>query len=282
MNPALVRDFSFPKASHALVFEYCLFPRRNSRLCPSNLSENTQTMKNDLLSPKAKSAPALSTPPDFTPGPTNQATAQQYFDRGAKKAVESNRWFLIALVLAVGHVLQGAAWNGFLPLKSVETYVVNQGDKGRLVADGTPVGTWTPDDDAIDYFVNQWASKTWDVNRATIESTFAESSELVVGTAKVQLQELRSKDNPLVSLHDNPGYSRTYEMISINKIKDDVRLLRFRTVTRLSPDSAPTITTYAMTVTNTRVKPRTRAEVMKNPAGIFITSFNPTEESVSK
>lgn len=239
-------------------------------------------MKKDLPLTQAKPAHALSTPPDFTPGPTKQAAEQEYFARGAKKDVQNNRLFFIAVLLAAGHVLQGVAWNGFLPLKSVETYVVNQVDKGRLVADGAPVGTWTPDDDAIDYFVNQWASKTWDVNRATIESTFAESAEQVVGTAKVQLQELRNRDNPLASLHDIPGYSRTYDFISMNKVKSDVRLLRFRTVTRLSPEAAPTITNYAMTVTFTRVKPRTRADVMKNPAGLFITSFNPTEESVSK
>lgn len=239
-------------------------------------------MKNDLPLSKAKPESASSTPPDFTPGPTKQAAVQEYFARGSMKNVQNNRMFFIAALLAAGHVLQGVAWNGFLPLKSVETIVVNQLDKGRLVTDGTPVGTWNPDDDALDYFVNQWASKTWDVNRATIESTFAESAEQVVGTAKVQLKELRDRDNPLASLHDNPGYSRTYEFISINKIKDDVRLLRFRTITRRSLDAPPIYTTYAMTVTYTRVKPRTRAEVMKNPAGLFITSFNPTEESVSK
>lgn len=238
-------------------------------------------MKNDLPISKAKPAPTLTMPPDFTPGPTRQAAEQAFFERGAKRSVESNRWFFVAALLAAGHVLQGVAWNGFLPLKSVETYMVNQFDKGRLVADGSPVGTWTPDDEAIDYFVNQWASKTWDVNRATIERTFAESAEQVVGTAKVQLQELRSRDNPLASLHDIPGYSRTYEFISMNKVKDDVRLLRFRTITRLSPEAKPTVITYAMTVTFTRIKPRTRADVMKNPAGLFITSFNPTEESVS-
>jgi type IV secretory pathway component VirB8 len=239
-------------------------------------------MKNDLPLSKVKPDAALSTPPDFTPGPTKQAAVQEYFARGSKKDVQNNRLFFITVLLAAGHVLQGVAWNGFLPLKSVETIVVNQLDKGRLVSDGTPVGTWSPDDDALDYFVNQWASKTWDVNRATIERTFAESTEQVVGTAKVQLQELRSKDNPLASLHDNPDYSRTYQFISVNKVKDDVRLLRFRTITRHHPSAQPTITTYAMTVTYTRVKPRTRDDVMKNPAGLFITSFNPTEESVSK
>jgi type IV secretory pathway component VirB8 len=185
-------------------------------------------------------------------------------------------------VLAIGHVAQGFAWNSFLPLKTVETYVVNQVDKGRLVADGAPVGTWSPDDDAIDYFVNQWANNTWDVNRATIERTFADSAEQVVGLAKVQLQEMRKKDNPLLSLHDMPNYSRTYEFITMNKVKDDVRLLRFRTITRSTPDAPPVVTTYAMTVTFTRIKPRTREDVMKNPAGLFITSFNPTEESTSK
>jgi len=239
-------------------------------------------MKNPFAKTAAKPAAAPSTPPDFTPGPTHQATAKKYFERGAMHLVESNRWFLISLVLAAGHVAQGIAWNGFLPLKTVETYVVNQVDKGRLVADGTPVGTWSPDDDAIDYFVNQWASKTWDVNSQTIATTFSESAEQVVGLAKVQLQDLRKKDNPLSSLHEYPGYSRTYEFISMNKVKDDVRLVRFRTITRLSPESQPTYTTYAMTVTFTRVKPRTRADVMKNPAGLYITSFNPTEESVSK
>lgn len=246
------------------------------------LSENMRTMKNDLPISKAKPASVLSTPPDFTPGPTKESTERIYFDRGAKKTVENNRWFFVAALLAAGHLLQGVAWNGFLPLKTVDMVVVNQMDKGRLVADGTPVGAWAPDDDAIDYFVNQWASKTWDVNRATIERTFAESAEQVVGTAKVQLQELRSRDNPLSSLHENPGYSRTYEFISMNKIKDDVRLLRFRTITRISPEVAPMYTTYAMTVTYTRVKPRTRDDVMKNPAGLFVTSFNPTEESVSR
>lgn len=239
-------------------------------------------MKNDLPLSKAQPTATLSNPPDFAPGPPKQAATNEYFSRGSKKDVQNNRLFFIAAILAAGHVLQGVAWNGFLPLKSVETVVVNQGENGRLVSDGTPVGTWTPDDEAIDYFVNQWASKTWDVNRATIESTFAESAEQVVGIAKVQMQELRNKDNPLASLHDNPGYSRTYEFISMNKVKDDVRLLRFKTITRLSPEAQPVPRTYAMTVTFTRVKPRTRAEVMKNPAGLFITSFNPTEESVSK
>lgn len=237
-------------------------------------------MKNQPVTP-TKSAPGA-TPPDFAPGHLAKDTALEHFERGARPSLERNRWFLIALVLAAGHVANGIGWNIALPLKTVQTFQVNKVDGGRLVADGTAVGNWAPDSDSIAYFLNKWANSVFDVNRATIDGTLTESGELVIGSAKAQLQELRRKDNPLVSLRDYPQYSRTYEFTTVNFIKDDVALLRFRTIARLTPESTPTVVTYAMTVSFTRVKPTTRAEVMKNPAGLFITNINLTEESVSK
>lgn len=236
-------------------------------------------------SPTSKSSAAYATadrPNDFAPGPISKDASIKHFERGAKASLERNRWFFVSVILGAALVANGVAWNVLLPLKSVETYQVNQVDKGRLVVDGTPLGSWAPDDDAVDYFLNQWANKTWDINGATIEGTIAESAEQAVGTAKVQLQEMRKKENPYTLLKDYPGYSRTYETISINKVKDDVRLIRFRTITRLAPTAPPRTTTYALTVTFTRIKPRTRADVLKNPAGLYITSFNPTEEFETK
>lgn len=238
-------------------------------------------MNTTPTSPTLAKASPTNQPVDFAPGPISKDATIRHFEIGAKSTLERNRWFFISLVLGAALIANGFAWTALLPLKSVETYVVNQADKGRMVADGTPLGTWTPDDDAIDYFVNQWANKTFDVNRATIENTIADSAEQAVGTAKVQLQEFRKKDNPYAMLKDYPSYTRTYELISVNKVKDDVRLIRFRTITRVN-SAQPRITTYAMTVTFTRIKPRTRAEVMKNPAGLYITSFNTTEEFDSK
>lgn len=227
-------------------------------------------------------APSADQPRDLAPGPISRDATVMHFERGAKASLERNRWFFVSLILGAALIANGVAWNALLPLKTIETFQVNQVDKGRLVADGTPVGSWVPDDDAVDYFVNQWANKTWDINGATIEGTLAESAEQAVGTAKVQLQEMRKKENPYTLLKDYPGYSRTYETISINKVRDNVRLVRFRTITRQAPTATPRVTIYALTVTFTRTKPRTRAEVLKNPAGLYITSFNPTEELETK
>lgn len=220
------------------------------------------------------------TPPDFAPGDIARDTSREYFERGAKASIERNRWFLIALLLVGGHIANGFAWGVMLPLKTVETYQINKVEGGRLVADPNAVGHWSPDSDSISYFLNKWASNVMEVNSATIEGTLAQASEIAVGTAKDQLRELRLKDNPLIMLRDVPGYSRNYEFVSFNTVKDDVVLLRFKTVTRRG-DFATTAT-HSMTITFTRVKPTTRAQVMKNPAGLFVTNFNLTEESVSQ
>jgi len=237
-------------------------------------------MKNQT--PTAKKTAAGATPPDFAPGDIARDTTLEHFERGARPMLERNRWFLIALVLAVAHVANAVSWNIFLPLKSVETFQVKKAEGGRLDADGTPVGAWVPDSDSISYFINQWATNVYVVDRANIEGTLTAAAERVIGPAKAQLQEMRKKDNPLVTLRDYPQYSRGYEFITLNFIKDDVALLRFRTITRLAPEAPATTVTYAMTLSFTRVKPTTRKEVLKNPAGLFITNINLTEESVSK
>jgi type IV secretory pathway component VirB8 len=232
--------------------------------------------------PITKQSSSGAQPPDFAPGPLSKDTALEHFERGARPSLERNRWFLIALILATGHVFNGIGWNIALPLKTIETFQVNKAEGGRLVADGTPVGAWVPDSDSIMYFLNQWATNVFVVDRANIEGTLTAAGERVTGAAKAQLGEMRRKDNPLVALRDYPQYSRGYEFITLNFVKDDVALLRFRTIERLSPESKPKIVTYAMTISFTRVKPTTRADVMKNPAGLFVTNFNLTEESVSQ
>jgi len=219
--------------------------------------------------------------PDFAPGNLNQDTARVYFERGVAASIQRNHAYLLSLILAIG--LAGVPWAAgyLLPLKSVETFVITKTDGGRLVADGEPVGKWSPDSDSIAYFIGYWARNVFDINRSTVESTIAEASSMVVGNAIEQLRDLRKRDNPLALLRDAPNLSRTYEYKTINFIRDDVALLRFKTITRI-PGTQPKEQSYAMTVTFVRVKPTSREQVMRNPAGLFISNFNLTEETLSK
>lgn len=218
--------------------------------------------------------------PDFSPGDIADDTSRTHFERGAGRTIERNRWFLMSIIQGLALIGCAIGFNFLIPLKSVETFQVNKVEGGRLVVDGAPVGYWNPDSDSIAYFISKWANSVFDINQSTIEQTIAESGEMAIGNATKQLQELRNKNNPFSLLRESPGLVRTYEYKTINFIKDDVALLRFKTTTRFL--DRVTETTYAMTVTFVRIKPVTRQQVMRNPAGLFISNFNVTEESVSK
>jgi type IV secretory pathway component VirB8 len=229
--------------------------------------------------PQSKNSQTI---PDFAPNQIAYDTTREYFESGAKPRIERNRWFLISTILAVALLI--LIWGVFfqlLPLKTVETFQVNRVDSGRLVVDGTPVGSWEPDNDSIAYFLNQWGNNVFDINQSTIVQTLTLASEITIGTAVDQLSELRQKDNPLLLLKETPSLFRTYEFISVNFIKSDVALLRFKTITRAA-NRPPKEMTYAMTISFVRVKPKTKIQVIKNPAGLFITNFNLTEESGTK
>lgn len=215
--------------------------------------------------------------PPFTPG---AATESAFFEAAGKPRVERNRFFLVSLVLAVGYPLMGAAFMTLLPLKTVETYLVHKADGGRAVADGTPLGTWSPDRDMISYFVNDWARNVFDINPSTITLTTSNAMRMTVGTATEQLSEHRRKDNPYALLNEAPGTTRTYEHKSINFLSDNTVLLRFNTDKR-RPGQRPEIKAYALSATFTRNKPTSSAEILRNPAGLYITNFSLSEEAVS-
>lgn len=215
--------------------------------------------------------------PDFAPSDVAHDTMRKYFETGAQPTIERNRWFLISIILAGALVAQAIAINMLFPLKQVEPYAIKKEAGGRLVVDETPIGKWTPDKDSIAYFLNQWANNVFDINRSTLDKTVRDASEIVIGSAVSQLRDLRLKDNPILLLRDNPIYNRSYEYKSINFIKDDVALIRFKTIERKN-DSVKEVH-YAMTITFTLIKPKTREQLIHNPAGLYVTNFNLTEES---
>lgn len=218
--------------------------------------------------------------PDYTPGPLEESATKEYFERGSKAVIEKNRWFVIAILLAIGLVAAVVAILAMMPLKTVDTVIVKQADTGRLMADTTVGGTWEPDQDATAYFLNQWLGDVYSINVSTIRKTMANATEMVTGIAVAQLSDLYRKENPLLALSQNPQIFRDREFISINFIKADTALIRYKLTTRLDANKPPDVRNYAMTITFVKIKPTTRDGVMRNPGGIFIANFSNSEESI--
>jgi len=220
--------------------------------------------------------------PDYTPGPINEAAQKEYFERGSKAVIEKNRWFVIALLLAIGLTASICVTMALLPLKSVETVIVRESDTGRLTADSSSKSSWEPNQVDVAYFLNAWIGDVYSINVSTIRKTMSNAGEMVTGLAVAQLADLYKKENPLLALSQNPLIFREREFVSINFINADTALIRYKLITRLDATHPANVVNYAMTINFTKIKPSTMAEAMKNPGGIFITSFSNSEESTKQ
>lgn len=220
-----------------------------------------------------------------TPGPLKQAARQEYFGRGSLQNVQILHWKIICAVLAFIAAVQAIGFTQLIPLKTVEVITVTKIENGggRVVSELGKSG-WKSDSETTGYFLNAWAELTFDINFSTWKRNVDRSATMVTGTALDQLRELLKKAefNSASLINDKPAFVRTYETVSVNFIKDDVALIRFKLTSRATPGSTPEIKTFAITTNFIITPPKTQLEALRNPAGIFITSFNLSEEATSK
>lgn len=218
-------------------------------------------------------------PETYTPGLPSEASTRQFFERGGKLKLQSDRsfWFSIGLV-SVCFVLALTILM-MQPLKTVQTVVVHENANGSVVPDFNAVDSYVPDRNAIAYFLSGWVDNVMDINASVINDRLFAAGNQVIGDAADQLKELIAQQNPLARLRQYPALRRTYKRLSVNFVKNDTAVLRYSLTERLGPGTPPTETVYVMTITFTRVPPHTQEQVMANPAGLYITSFNNNQEN---
>ena len=216
---------------------------------------------------------------EVTPGPMKEAGRRNYFERGAKLKLQSDRSFWTSSGLLLLALVQGVIILAMMPLKTVQTAVIHEQSNGALAADFHAVDNYEPDEPAIAYFMSEWVENIQDINASVIDMRLAMAGNFVVGDAVDQLRELIKQENPLGRLHQYPQLRRTYKRLSFNKINGDTAVLRYSLTERLGPGQPVSTSVHVMTITYTRVPPHTTEQVNQNPAGLYVTSFNDNVET---
>ena len=215
------------------------------------------------------------------PGPMEQAAVQTYFERGSKPILERNLWRWAAFGSSATSLLLITAIIILLPLKSIETIQINKGNEGRLVADSSDAKKFSVDDDSKAAWVSDWASDLTEINAPTwqrnVERALSKTASTAIDQAKDYLN--RDENQPARLLHDRPEFVREFKRESINTLQPNVLLIRYTLTSRPNPGSPKSAKTFAMTVTLNYLKPKTREEVVRNPSGLVVQTFNISEES---
>ncbi|WP_321935257.1 VirB8/TrbF family protein [Paraburkholderia sp. J8-2] len=225
---------------------------------------------------KAIAGPAV---PPFTPGPIRESAVRKYFARGEMQRITGNRWFLAFMISMGLNAVQGVSNAMLFPLKSVEIIFLHENGGGRLTLEQAGPSASVADHDAIAYYLSEWLDNVYDINASTIQAKLAKAGETAVGNAHDQLQDLIAKENPYGQLHDDPQLRQYFNRLTVNWVNEDTVIVRYTLTKRLAEGAAPQVQTWAMTITYTHIKSTTPDQVKRNPAGIYVTSFNVNQES---
>lgn len=198
------------------------------------------------------------------------------FERWGGAVVESNRWFIAFIVMCMVAVLQMYALMQMLPLKTVVPWMITVKDTGKI--EGTPVEAlkFTPDDNAKRYFLKEWTTKIFTLDRYLTEKYLVEAYSKVRGNATSEFRQFVNESQPLVVLRTNPELVQNITIRSVSFIQDSAALVRIRVETRNK--TGLKYSDKLVTIHFAVIPPKTEAEIYANPIGLYITHFAISED----
>jgi type IV secretory pathway component VirB8 len=214
-----------------------------------------------------------------TPGIPSEASRRTFFARGSAISLERNHWRAATFALAGAVLLCAVAIFRMLPLVRVQAVLVHESKSGELVAQAVDDRAFSPDQAAIAYALNNWASNLVTVNGTIQQELVDQALAMTAGQGTDQVKSFYQVNNPAALIRHQPEFLRTYHYLSINFINANAALLRFETTDRKTPGGQPESAIFDMTVSFAIAPPKTVNEAIHNPSGVYVTSFNINKEA---
>lgn len=198
------------------------------------------------------------------------------FERWGGAVVESNRWFIGFVFMCVVCLVQLYAITSMLPLKTVAPWMVSVKDTGKV--EGTPIEAikFVPDENAKRYFLKEWVTKVFTLDRYLTEKYLIDAYNTVRGPGAEEFRQYIETNKPIIALRSNPNLVQNITIRSVSFIQDSAALIRIRVETRNAEGLK--FTDKLITVHFSVIPPKTEQEIYANPIGLYITHFAVSED----
>ena len=216
-------------------------------------------------------------PPTSAPLTAFERARVEWFERYGCAVVDRNRLFVGWVLTTLALLAACIALAVLMPLKTVEPYVVKVADNGLAIADRAAAQSYRPGRAERTYFVSRWVQQLLTVDPYLTERQLAEAYRMTSGLATQQMLDWMKADRPIERLQKDPRLSRSVAIVTVAPLDETVMQVRVRAETR-SLGSAVQSRTLQVTVHYAIVPPKTEAEIIQNPIGLYVTRFNVAEE----
>lgn len=198
------------------------------------------------------------------------------FERWGGAVVESNRWFIGFLMMVFVCLGQLYAITTMLPLKTVAPWMVTVKETGKV--EGAPLESvkFEPNENAKRYFLKEWVTKAFTLDRYLTEKYLVDAYAVVRGTGTSEFRQFVDDNKPLVALRSDPTLVQNIVVRSISFVQDSAALVRIRVETRTNQGlkTEDKLVTIHFAVE----PPKTEQEIYANPIGLYITHFAVSED----
>ncbi|MBU6460718.1 MAG: type IV secretion system protein [Proteobacteria bacterium] len=196
-----------------------------------------------------------------------------WFERYGSAIVEKNRYFVLAMLLGLAVMGLGVTIDLMLPLKTVVPYVVRVAHNGNVEVDAAASRPYVPGQAEESYFLAHWTEKLLTLDAVLSPQYFREDYAYTRSKAIQEFTAFMASTRPLEKLQKNPSLTQSVALHSINYLDPGVALVRVGTQ-RQSLSGKPSGRNYVVTLHFVLVTPRTEAQILSNPIGLYITDFN--------
>ena len=193
------------------------------------------------------------------------------FERFGGAVVESNRWFTAFIVMCFVCLVQLYSFNSMLPLKTVVPYLIQVKDTGQIAAKPIEAANFTPDENAKRYFLTQWVTKLFTLDRFLTEQYLVDAYSVCRTEAAEEFRSYINENQPIVALRSDPNLVQNITIRSVSFLQDGGALIRVR-VLRRNAQGLKT-SDKLITVHFSIIPPKTEQEIYTNPIGLYITHF---------
>jgi len=202
----------------------------------------------------------------------------EWAERMGESTVNQGRLFVLAIGSIVGMVALAVALAGLAPLKSVVPYSI-QVDKitGETRAVGITATTFNPDEKQKRFFLAKWVKQMLTLDAFTTERDLSDAYAIVRGKAIDEFREYLAATQPISKLRIDTTLTRSVQPSTIQFIGENIAMIRVVTQTR-SANSVEPNKRYAILVHFAIEPPKSEAEILRNPIGMFVTHFTISEE----
>jgi type IV secretory pathway component VirB8 len=204
---------------------------------------------------------------------------QKYLNVVEAPQIEKRRILAALLLMGAALLMLSLGMMRMLPLKERVPYVIKVEEDqmgsptGRVDVVEGGIAKFQPSEASIRYFLGKWAVDLLTVDERTREVRLPSSYALLKGDAIGDWKRYVSDTGkPLELLAENPAYRMRAELISISFLNESTAMIRVKLTTRNEERRVQLNVNYAL------LPPESDADVLRNPIGLWITTFGVNNE----